>query len=155
MRVSDILRRKGGDVVSIEPGRTVHDAVLRLNEHGIGSLVVMDEGGQVQGIITERDILRECGERCVSLERRPDEQVCPCLVGDVMTTDLVVGAPEDPLDYVSAVMTKHRIRHLPVMDEGRLAGLISIGDVVWAHLQETEFENRLLKDYIHGVASST
>jgi CBS domain-containing protein len=76
---------------------------------------------------------------------------CPSLVREVMTKDLIVGVPDDSLDYVMGVMTKNRIRHLPVMDGKKLVGIVSIGDVVNAHLEETEFENRMLKDYIHGV----
>jgi CBS domain-containing protein len=152
MRISDILRQKGGDVVTIRPDRSVHEAILNLNQHGIGSLIVTDEGGDVAGIITERDILRQCGERCVALHQPPDEKGCPCLVRDVMTKELVVGIPDDQLDYVMAIMTKNRIRHLPVLEGRSLVGIISIGDVVRAHLDETAFENRMLKDYIHGVA---
>jgi CBS domain-containing protein len=76
-------------------------------------------------------------------------------VGDVMTRDVIIGVPEDDIAYVMGVMTKNRIRHLPVMDESGLVGMISIGDVVNASLQTAKFENRMLKDYIHGVASST
>jgi CBS domain-containing protein len=68
-----------------------------------------------------------------------------------MTKDLIIGVPDDSLDYVMGIMTKNRIRHLPVMDGKKLVGIVSIGDVVNAHLEETEFENRMLKDYIHGV----
>jgi CBS domain-containing protein len=72
-------------------------------------------------------------------------------VGDVMTRSVVIGVPEDTIEYVMGIMTHNRIRHLPVLEEERLVGIVSIGDVVNAQLRETEFENRLLKDYIHGV----
>ena len=147
MRIRDILREKGADVVTIGGTATVHDAIMRLNEHNIGSLVVTAENGVIVGIITERDILREAAERC--------DQVEATLIGDVMTRDLIIGVPEDDLDYVMGVMTKNRIRHLPVLDESGLVGIISIGDVVSTHLRKTAFENRMLKDYSHGVASST
>lgn len=147
MRIKDILRDKGAEVVTIGGSATVHDAIMRLNKHNVGSLVVAMENGVVLGIITERDILREAGERCEEIRDR--------LVGEVMTRDVIIGVPEDDLDYVMGVMTKNRIRHLPVMDESGLVGIISIGDVVKSHLRETKFENRMLKDYIHGVASST
>lgn len=152
MRIRDILRHKGSDVVTIDADRTVQDAIRRLNEHGIGSLVVTGSGGEVAGIMTERDVLIRCGEQCV---REPDDCECPSLVGDVMTTDVVVGTPDDKLTYVMAMMTKHRIRHLPVIEEGRLAGIVSIGDVVYAHLEGTAFENRMLTDYIHGMPAGT
>ncbi len=152
MQIKDILREKGTDVVTIEAGRTVHDAICTLNEHGIGSLIVTREGGEIAGIITERDILRECGERCVRLKEPPaqEETTCASLVRDVMSKDVVIGVPDDDLDYVMGIMTKNRIRHLPILDDGKLAGIISIGDVVNAHLKETEFENRMLKDYMYG-----
>ena len=147
MRIKDILREKGSDVVTIGGTATVHDAIMRLNKHNIGSLVVAAENGVVMGIITERDILRETAERCEEIRDR--------LVGEVMTRDVIIGVPDDDLGYVMGVMTKNRIRHLPVMDESGLIGIISIGDVVNAHLRNTTFENRMLKDYIHGVAGST
>ncbi len=153
MRIKDILREKGTDVVTIDAGGTVHDAICTLNEHGIGSLIVTREGGEIAGIITERDILRECGERCVRLIEPPAREETPCaaLVRDVMSKDVVIGVPDDDLDYVMGIMTKNRIRHLPILGDGKLVGIISIGDVVNAHLKEMEFENRLLKDYVHGI----
>ncbi len=148
MRIRDILRQhKGRDVKTIEVDKTVHDAICQLNEHGIGALVVMGEGGELCGIITERDVLRECGGRCIALTE-PLEQGCPALVQNVMTSDLIIGVPDDDLGYVMGVMTKNRVRHLPVLDDGDLVGIISIGDVVNAHVAETEFENRMLKDYV-------
>jgi CBS domain-containing protein len=141
MRIAEVLREKGSRVVTIEPHATVWEAIQALNRHNIGGLVVVGQDDQVVGIITERDILREAGERADRIKETP--------VGDVMTKDIIIGVPEDPLDYVMVVMTKNRIRHLPVLEDEKLAGIISIGDVVNAHLDETEFENRLLKDYIH------
>ncbi|MGD2153200.1 MAG: CBS domain-containing protein [Gemmatimonadales bacterium] len=146
MRIKDILREKGSDVVTIVPGATVRDAIVRLNEHNIGSLVVTTENGVVVGIITERDILREVAERCEEAQARE--------VIDVMTREVIIGVPEDDLDYVMGVMTKNRIRHLPVLSETGLVGIISIGDVVNKSLRETAFENRMLRDYIHGTAGS-
>lgn len=142
MRIRDILRQKGGHVVTIEPRQTVHDAIRTLVKHKIGGLVVT-EADSIVGIITERDILREGAARCESLKETP--------VADIMTKDVIIGVPDDDLDYVMGIMTKNRIRHLPVLENEKLVGIISIGDVVNSHLRETEFENRLLKDYIHGV----
>ena len=154
MKIKDILREKGTDVVTIKADETVQYAICKLNEHGIGALVVTDERGGISGIITERDILHECGERCVRLSEPPtwEEADCPALVQNVMTKDLIIGVPDDDLDYVMGILTKNRIRHLPVVDAGKLVGIISIGDVVKAHLKETQFENRMLRDYIHGVS---
>lgn len=119
MQISDILLRKGRHVVVIEEQMTVHDAIRELNHHGIGALVVAGEGGKISGIITERDILRECGDRCAHLTEssKADASPCPALVRDAMTRDLVIGVPEDDLDYVMGIMTKNRIRHLPVFDQ--------------------------------------
>jgi CBS domain-containing protein len=108
--------------------------------HHIGSLIVLDDQGQVIGIITERDILRECTAR--------SEQVKTILVQQVMTKDLIISVPADEVGCVMGVMTQNRIRHLPILDGGRLKGLISIGDVVKAQLEATESENRYLREYI-------
>lgn len=142
-KVADILRQKSGGVVTIGPQLTIQDAISKLVEHNIGSLVVADEDGSIAGIITERDILRQCSNRAEEKARTP--------IGEVMTKDVIIGVPDDALDYVMGIMTTNRIRHLPILDDGDLVGMISIGDVVHAHLQEREFENRMLKDYIHGV----
>ncbi len=143
MRVSDILRRKGTGVTTIGPDASIHDAIRVLVEHNIGALVVVDgDEDEVVGIITERDILRECAVRCDELRTRR--------VREVMTRDVIIAVSDDKVDYVMGIMTKNRVRHLPVMDDADLSGIISIGDVVNAHLREAEFENRLLKDYIHG-----
>jgi CBS domain-containing protein len=123
-----------------------------LNEHRIGAVVVTDQKGSVQGILSERDILRECGERCVRLTgATPADEACPSLVKDIMTTKLIIGVPDDDIRYVMGIMTQNRIRHLPILDDGKLVGIISIGDVVSASIEETEFENRMLTDYLHGM----
>ena len=152
MQIRDILRKKGAEVVVIGADQTIHVAIGRLNEQRIGALVVMGQGEEVVGIITERDILRVCGDSCNSLNvpGTPEETTCPSLVQNAMTKDLVIGVLVDDLDYVMGIMTKNRIRQLPILDEGSLVGIISIGDVVSAHLKEKEVENRTLRDYIHG-----
>lgn len=144
MRIADILRRKGHHVVTIGSDRTVYEAIETLVSNNIGGLVVTGEEGGVVGIITERDILREAKERSGRLKETE--------IRDVMTRDVIIGVPEDRVDYVMGIMTRNRIRHLPVMDGEGLVGIISIGDVVNASKKETEFENRMLRDYIHGVA---
>lgn len=152
MLVKAILRQKGSHVVTVEAHKTLGDAIGLLNEHRIGALVVTKDGGDLCGIITERDIMREFGEHC---DRPSDSQGrerggCTALVQDVMTGEVVIGVPDDEVDYVMAVMTEKRIRHLPVIDDGVLVGIVSIGDVVNAHVEETESEVRLLKDYVQG-----
>ncbi len=140
MNVKDILRAKETNVITVQPDATVHAAMQTMVTHHIGSLIVLDDQGQVIGIITERDILRECTAR--------SEQVKTTLVQQVMTKDLIIGVPDDEVGYVMGVMTQNRIRHLPILDGGALQGLISIGDVVKAQLEVTEFENRYLREYI-------
>lgn len=153
MRIRDILQEKGTEVVTIDAGRTIHDAIDKLNAQSIGALIVMKEGEEIDGIITERDILRYCGNHCVRLDEGPkrEEAACPSLVQDAMTKDLVIGLLDDDPSYLMGVMTKNRIRHLPILDDGILTGIISIGDLVNAHLEEKVFEIRTLKDYIHGT----
>ena len=152
MQIKDILQEKGDGVVTIDATQTVHEAIVELNCHGFGALVVMGEGGQIAGIVTERDILKCCGDNCTRLENTPAKErtICPVLIQDIMTKDLVIGVPGDDLNYVMSVMTKHRIRHLPILDNGSLVGIISIGDLVNAHFEENIFESRTLKEYIHG-----
>jgi CBS domain-containing protein len=140
MKIREILHGKGSEVYSIAPEHTVLDAVAQLNAHRIGALIVRDAAGAVVGIITERDVLRECLHHSAELGRRR--------VRDVMTTNLIVCVADDDVDYAMAIVTQNRVRHLPVLDGDGLAGLVSIGDLVKATLDETQHENRDLKDYI-------
>lgn len=151
MQIKDILQEKGTGVVTIDAGQTIHAAIVQLNHHGFGALIVTGRDGQVTGIITERDILQCCGETCTHIATPPprEKSMCPFLVADIMTKDLVIGVPEDDLNYVMGVMIKHKIRHLPILDNGKLAGIISVGDLVNAHFEENVFESRTLKEYIH------
>lgn len=154
MIIRDILHEKGSGVVTVLANETIHAAILKLNEHNIGALVVTDKQGEIAGIVTERDILKCCGRSCGRLESRsePDEKACQYHVDDIMTKDLVIGVPDDDLNYAMGIMTKNHIRHLPVLELGQLAGIISISDLVNAHFEEKVFENRTLKDYIRGWA---
>ena len=154
MRVKDILQEKGAGVVTINASQSIHAAIVKLNDHSLGALIVTGEDGEIAGIVTERDILRNCGSYCGRLkEPYPrGETACPYLVKEVMTKDLVIGVPDDDLNYVMGVMTKNRVRHLPILDNGHLAGIISMSDLVNAHLEEHVFQNRTLKDYIQGWA---
>jgi CBS domain-containing protein len=142
MRIREVLDRKGGSVVTIEPDRTVHDAMRILVENNIGSVIVTRDGSTV-GILTERDVLR--------LGAANPESLATTLVGEAMTRELVVGVADDLVEYAASVMTSNRIRHLPIMDGERLTGVLSIGDVVNALKQEKEVENRYLRDYIQGA----
>ena len=142
MKVREILAIKGEHVHTIGPERTILDAVALLVEHGIGALLVRDTAGSIAGIISERDVLRVCRERSGALGA--------IRVADVMTRDLIVCVPDDDVDYAMGIVTKNRVRHLPVMDGGRVAGMISIGDLVKARLDAAEYENRYLREYIEA-----
>ena len=142
MKVREILAIKGEHVHTIDPQRTILDAVTLLVEHGIGALLVRDAAGAVAGIISERDVLRVSRDRSGVLGT--------IRVADVMTRDLIVCVPDDDVDYAMGIVTKNRVRHLPVMDDGRVAGMISIGDLVKARLDAAEYENRYLREYIEA-----
>jgi CBS domain-containing protein len=142
VKIRDILRRKGSDVVTVSPGQSVLQAMQVLVEHNIGSVVVLKDA-EIRGILTERDTLR--------LGAEGPEKLSTTSVGDVMTHDIVVGVADDDLDYAMNVMTTQRIRHLPIVDGSRLEGIVSIGDLVNALRSQAEFENRYLRDYIRGT----
>ena len=138
MRVSEIMTEAA---VLDQADDTLVEAARKMWKQQTGSLLVVD-GEDLVGIITERDVLRECLYRSDRLAQIP--------VREAMTKDLIIGLPHDELGYTMGVMTKNRVRHLPVMDGGKVVGMISIGDVVKATLDETEYENRYLKEYIQG-----
>lgn len=143
MLVRQILAMKGGnDVVTVEPGASVADAVMLLSEKRIGAVLVVEGGGMPKGILSERDIVRELG-------RRGD--VClRDLVSDMMTSEPVTCSPDDTADNVLTKMTEGRFRHLPVVENDRMSGLISIGDVVKARLSELSMEKDALEGMIKG-----
>ncbi len=137
--VSEILGDKGREVLKIEADAPVLEAVKQMVDANVGSLLVTD-GGEVTGIVTERDYLRR-----VAHEGPADEGVA---VRDIMSSPLVVVGPETEIDECMAVMTDRRIRHLPVVEEGDVVGIVSIGDVVKFKSKQQSFEIRYLTDYI-------
>ena len=141
MKVADILKDKGQQVHDIGPDKSLAEVVDNLVALNCGSLLVRDNE-QLVGIITERDILRTC-----AVESRPLDQI---RCSEKMSTDLVIGKSEDTLSTVMGLFTKHRIRHLPIIDKEKLVGVISIGDVVKAQHDELATENHFLKNYIQG-----
>ena len=142
MKVKDVLKDKGTVVATIGAEKTISEAIKHLVEKNIGSLLVVDDKGAICGIITERDILRECHQRY--------EMIQQTKIKEAMSKNLIVASPEDDIDYVEDIMTQNRIRHLPIISGGKLEGLISIGDVVKLQRGECKVENRYLKDYITG-----
>ena len=127
MNIASILARKGGRVVTCRPDQSIRQALGLLKEHNIGALVVVDAAGAPAGILSERDIVREAAR---------DERLFGRVVGEIMTRDVIVGVPEDDLRAVRHTMTERRFRHVPVVVEGRLIGIVSIGDVVKAELDQ-------------------
>lgn len=142
MKVSDLLAVKGQTVVTISPDRPVFEAMKKLMDHHISSLMVLDGGYNVKGIITERDIIRAMNQDYEALKTQK--------VADLMTKALIVGTPYDEMEYVMGIMTQNRIRHLPIISEDGLAGIISIGDIIKFQLEEIQVENHYLQDFIDG-----
>jgi signal-transduction protein with cAMP-binding, CBS, and nucleotidyltransferase domain len=137
--VSDILEDKGRKVLEIEADASVLDAVRRMVEANVGSLVVTD-AGEVAGIVTERDYLRR-----VAADGPADEQVA---VREIMSSPLIVVNPETAIDECMALMTDQRIRHVPVVEDGKVVGIVSIGDVVKFKSKQQSFDIQYLTDYI-------
>jgi CBS domain-containing protein len=139
MHVDGVLRLKGTSVVSVAPTATLSDAAKLLRSHRIGALLVLDED-QMLGIISERDIVRSVAASGAS--------ALNTTVMASMSTDVVTCGPTDTLEYLMTLMTDRRIRHLPVVDQGKLIGVLSIGDVVKLRLSEISDEAQALSDYI-------
>lgn len=142
MKVQDILQKKSGSVLTIHPHQTLFQASQILAEHNIGALLVEDDAHELVGILSERDIVRQLAQA--------GESVGKLTVGEVMTTDVVTVLPDDEIADLSSTMTNKRIRHLPVMQDGQLIGIVSIGDVVKAQLDFYEGESQFLQTYIAG-----
>ena len=140
MHVAKVLDRKGAEVATIRPTATVAEAIAELARLSIGALVVTKDDVVPAGIITERDVVRSLNIAGASILKRP--------VADLMTADVAVCAPSDMVDDIMGRMTDLRIRHLPVMADGALCGIVSIGDVVKARIDELEDDHRHLVDYI-------
>lgn len=139
VQVRNILSRKGNAVATIGRHDTVRDVIGSLEAHGIGALVVI-ESDQIVGIISERDVVRGLTAHGPELLDHP--------VAEVMTQDVMTCTPRDSIEHLMATMTERRIRHLPVLSEGRLAGIVSIGDIVKYRVDELELENNRIHEYI-------
>lgn len=139
-KVKDILAVKGSRVVAIAQSTTVFDAMSIFSANRIGSLLVVDKDDNILGIIAARDVLMAVLNHLDELKTKTVDQI--------MTTDLIVGTEEDDIDYIQAIMTENRIRHVPIIAGKELKGLVSIGDVVKAQMKATAVENKYLKDYI-------
>ncbi|BBY41922.1 histidine kinase [Mycolicibacterium celeriflavum] len=139
MRIADVLRSKGAAVATITPETSVAGLLTELAVHNIGAMVVVSPDGVV-GIVSERDVVRALHAHGADLLRRP--------VSEIMTSFVATCAPDDSVDSLSALMTTNRVRHVPVMENGRLAGIVSIGDVVKTRMEELETQQEQLQAYI-------
>ncbi|WP_454198794.1 CBS domain-containing protein [Nocardia sp. Marseille-Q1738] len=142
MRISEILRRKGSDVTTVAPDTTVRTLLAALAERNIGAVVVSPDGNAIAGIVSERDVVRSLHARGADLLDTP--------VSEIMTSDVRTCALDDRVDGLRGIMTEHRIRHLPVVHEGRLVGIVSIGDVVKSAISELATEREHLVEYLQG-----
>ena len=140
MNVSTILKEKGFDVITRHPEATLSDIAQLLNENKIGSVVILDAGDKVCGIVSERDIVTAIA---VNGGAALAEPVSTCMTEKVFTC-----TKEDTLENLMTEMTKHHFRHMPVIEDGKLVGLVSIGDVVKQRISETEMEAAAMRDYI-------
>jgi len=139
--IQHLLEAKGGELISIQPDASVLDAIKRMAEKGIGSLVVM-EGDALKGIVTERDYARK-----VIIKGRASDSTA---IAEIMTTDVVTVSSDQTVQQCMAIMTKIKCRHLPVVDDGHLVGIISIGDLVQAIIADQQEEIEQLEHYISG-----
>ncbi len=144
MNIADILGQKEATVYSVSPDEVVFDAIQTLCKNHIGCLLVLDENQAIEGIISERDVLQKCG----ALGHDPHNKK----VKEIMTPKekIIVGRKVDDIQYAMKMMTTNKMRHLPIIDEGKVVGLLSIGDIVKALLKESKYDKEMLEDYISG-----
>lgn len=142
MKLKDILKSKGAKVWTIREDQTIQEALHVLVNQNIGALLVLGKKGGIVGIISERDLVRGLASNPKGLNETP--------VQDLMVTNIIAGTPEDEVSYIMGIMTENRIRHVPVVAEGKLEGIVSIGDVVKTCLESQAYEIHYLKEYIYG-----
>ena len=142
MKVSSLLSSKDKNVITIKSNKTVVEAAKLMEENKIGALLVTDDKKKLKGIITERDILKECSLNYKNLESR--------MVSDAMINYIYTGTPEDEVASVFDVMTKNNIRHLPIIKNDEIVGILSMRDIFNAKLDNCEFEKNNLENYIKG-----
>ncbi len=145
MRISDVLRIKGTHVVTVTPDTRVRRILAVLAEHRIGVVVVSRDGTSVDGIASERDIVRALADRGAAVLSEP--------VTAIYTAEVRTVTPQTPIEEVMRMMTEHRVRHVPVVADGGLRGIVSIGDVVKARIDQQKYEVETLRTYVVGGAS--
>lgn len=142
MKVKDVLEKKGSHVVTIAETSTVVEALSTFAANRVGSLLVLNDKEIIVGIIGARDVLMAVLRSC--------DEIKTMQIKEIMTRNIIIGSIDDDLEKVRVLMTENRIRHLPIIENKELAGIISIGDVVKAELTEVHVENRYLRDFIEG-----
>lgn len=142
MKAKEILAAKGSRVVTCHEDNSLMEALAIFSANKVGSLIAVDSNDKIKGIIAPRDIL------LIVLNKL--DTIRDLYVRDVMSTNLIVATVDDKIEYLQSIMTENRVRHLPVLDNGELKGLISIGDVVKAQVEEKDVEIHYLKDYMEG-----
>ncbi|CAN7238394.1 CBS domain-containing protein [Terrabacter sp. LjRoot27] len=141
MKISDVLRKKGSEVITVKPDETVAGLLGLLAEHRIGAVVVSTDGSSVDGIVSERDIVRHLHSTGTSVLEAP--------VSQIMTSEVTTGSADDNIADLAGTMTEMRVRHVPIVDaDGKLAAIVSIGDIVKHRLSELQSERDQLRDYI-------
>lgn len=140
MQLKEILKKKGGQPVTVPATATVADAIRAMTEYRVGSVIVPNADGSPAGIFTERDVLKLCAEVRTDFAKMS--------IRPYMTCDMTTGKPSDTVSEVLAIMTTKRFRHMPVVEDGKMVGVVSIGDLVKAKLEETAFEAKVLREYI-------
>lgn len=143
MLVRDMLKTSPHEIITVDPKTGVRAAMETLISNKIGCLPVLDTGGELVGILDDQDIFRAVYENQEEFEKFTAE--------DLMTSDLIIGMPGDDLNYIAGLMAKNNIRYIPIMDDKKMIGLISPGDVVKAQMTHIEIENRYLKMYMEGT----
>lgn len=142
MRINDVIRRKGAVVVTIGPDATVGELLEQLAQHGIGALVVSGDGQGVDGIVSERDVVRHLHSRGVT--------VLQARVSEIMSAEVTTCGPDDSVEQLMRQMTELRVRHIPVVVDGALHGIVSIGDVVKHRMDELQLERDELVGYLNS-----
>ena len=142
MRIDALLSRKGNSVVTMAPDRSVGDVLAELAEHNIGALVVSSDGVRVEGIVSERDVVRHL--------HATGPSVLSTTVSSIMSTEVHSCAPNAEVESLVSLMTTRRVRHVPVVQDGALVGIVSIGDVVKSRMDELEADRKALVDYIYA-----
>jgi CBS domain-containing protein len=141
MKISDVVRRKGDLVVTVRPEETVARLLALLEEHRIGAVVVSEDGATVAGIVSERDVVRHLHRKGAAVLEQP--------ISAIMTAEVQTCGPEEGIEQLARTMTDRRIRHVPVVVDGRLTAIVSIGDIVKHRIDELQAERDQLVGYIH------